>query len=101
MVVIGFGHPFDNLFDKEDTFKREAAVLREHQELKERMKKPAIDAWQKKQLLMAAESEKDELMLEIKMERDSDKRNLLQAELDIIKGQIINANYEFTWILDR
>lgn len=101
VVVIGFGQPFANLYDKDETLKREAEELREHQELKERMKKPAIDAWQKKQLLMAAESEKDELMLEIKMERDSDKRNLLQAELDIIKGQIINANYEFTQAYER
>ena len=38
-------------------------------------------------------------MLEIKM-NDSDKRNLLQAELDI-KGQIINANYEFTQAYER
>ena len=101
VIVIGFGQPFANLYDKDETLRREAQELREHQELKERMKKPAIEAWQKKQLLMDAESEKDELMLEIKMERDADKRNTLQAELDIVQGQIINANYEFTQAFER
>lgn len=101
VIVIGFGQPFANLYDKDETLRREAQELREHQELKERMKKPAIEAWQKKQMLMDAESEKDELMLEIKMERDAEKRNTLQAELDIVQGQIINANYEFTQAFER
>ena len=101
VIVIGFGQPFSSLLNKDDSLAREAQELREQQELKERMKKPAIEAWQKKQALMDAESEKDELMLEIKMERDGDKRGLLQAELQIVKDKIINANYEFTQAFER
>jgi len=101
VIVIGFGQPFANLYDKEETLRREAQELREHQELKERMKKPAIEAWEKKQILMAAEEEKNELMLELKMERDESKRNRLESELVLVKDKVINANYEFTQAFER
>ena len=81
IVVIGFGQPFANLLNKEDSLAREAQEIREHAELRQRMEKPAIDAWEKKQSLVRAET-KLEVRVALKLE-NTDKQTLLQHDIQV------------------
>lgn len=81
VIVIGFGQPFANLLNKEESLAREDQELREHQELKERMEKPAIEAWEKKQILSDAETELETLRTELKQEREAAKQSELKTEI--------------------
>lgn len=101
VIVIGFGQPFANLLNKEDSLAREAQELREHQELKERMEKPAIEAWEKKQILSDAETELETLRTELKQERDAAKQSELKTEIQLQKDKVIDANYEFSQAFEK
>ena len=101
IVVIGFGQPFANLLNKEDSLAREAQEIREHAELRQRMEKPAIDAWEKKQSLVRAETKLEELRVALKLERNTDKQTLLQHDIQVQKDVVIDANYEYSQAYDK
>jgi len=101
IIVIGFGQPFQNLLNKEDSLAREAQELLEHQELKQRMEKPAIEAWEKKQILNAEEDVLEELRTEFKQERDASKQTRLTTEIQLQKDKVIDANYDFSQAFDK
>lgn len=101
VVVIGFGQPFANLLNKEDSLAREAQEIREHEELRQRMEKPAIEAWQKKQVLADAENKLEDLRQELKQERDAEKQTSLKHEIQVQKDAVIDANYEYSQAYDK
>ena len=101
LIVVGIGQPFADLLDKDASLAREAKDRIEHQELRKRMQKPAIDAYEKKQILIVAENKLETLRVSMKKQRDTSKLQSLEAELQIQKDIVINANYDFTQALEK
>lgn len=101
IIVIGLGQPFANLLNKEASLERQAQELIEHQELTERMEKPAIEAFEKKKLLSQVDEKLEQLRSELKTERDITKQDSLEMEIKIQKGIVLEANYAFSQAFER
>ena len=101
IIVIGFGQPFANLLNKDASLERQAQELIEHQELTERMEKPAIEAFEKKKLLSQADEKLEQLRSDLKVERDITKQNSLEMEIKIQKSIVLEASYAFSQAFER
>lgn len=101
VIVIGFGQPYENLLNKEDSIAKEVKEQQEEEALRLKMAKPAIEAWHKQQAFVNEKQELEELRVQLKAEREMSEQKKLQTEIETQKLIVTQANYEYTQALEE